>query len=890
MSLSPGTKLGMYEIVAPLGADAMGEVYRARDSRLNRDVAIRMLPPAFANDGRRMARFRHQVQMLAALDHRNIAAIYGIEHSAVVMELVEGQTLDEHIAIGPVPLEEALAVVRQIADALDAAHQKNIIYRDLKPSNVKITPEGGVKLLDFGLAKAFRGGPASADPAHPPKNSKGSEQPDAIPWMSGYMSPEQARGKPVDKRADIWSFGVVFYELLTGERAFAGETIYDTLAAVLRADIDWSRLPVSTPYGVRRLLQRCLERDLNKRLRDIGDVWNDMDRRVESKNPVESKVPDRSVEPKLPSTPPPAKQRWIPWAVAAAAIVVAAAATGEWSLVPSMRQRPVTRHAMIIADGAESPALSRDGTRLVYMESSGTGRLWLRMMDQLEGKPIPGTEGGVAPVFSPDGKWIAYISLASSLTSPRKLKKIPVAGGKSIALCDAPTASGISWDVDDTILLGSSKGLMRVPAAGGSPQPLTAIDRDSGEGAHTNPEFLPGGQSILFTIWADSADSSRLAVLDLKTGAYRVVVNGGYAGRYVPTGYLVYKRGGTLLALPFDLKRLAVSGSETPVVEGIYSSDYTFSDSSLLVFRAGQRGISSTLEWADRKGVRRTLSEPPHSWVAFALSPDGKRLVGEIADGASGAESKSDLWIYDLERGTMAPLTFGGSNSSPVWTPDGKWVIYHSFRDRKHGIYRVAANVAASKAGQPELLSATDGYAYPTSWTADGKILLFHEYIGSEYKSQIWMLPVGGVKRKPQFTGTSFSERSAQISPDGRWMAYLSDESGKFEVYVAQFPGPGGHVRISTAGGSSPRWSRTGRELFYVERGELMAVDIAAGPAFRAGHPQALFKLDSNAWFDVSPEPMRFLIERFEEKSNATTFVTVTDWFDDLRRRAAAKQ
>jgi Tol biopolymer transport system component len=868
----------------------MGEVYRARDSRLNRDVAIKTLLAAFADDPNRMARFRREAQALAALSHPNIAAIYGIEEDggvfALVMEMAEGPTLAERIALGPVPLEESLHIARQITDAIDAAHQKSIIHRDLKPANVKITPEGKVKVLDFGLAKAFDSGPASAgDPVTSPTLTMESTRAGVILGTAAYMSPEQARGKPVDKRADIWSFGVVFYELLTGAKAFEGETISDTLAAVLRADLDWNRLPADTPFGVRRLLQRCLERDPNKRLRDIGDVWNDLD--SDENRPAETAV----------VVAPPSRLRWVPWTIAALAILIAGAIAWEWLRAPEP-PRAVTRSSMILPAFAAEPALSRDGTRLAYPQSAGgQPQLTLRMMDQLEGKPIPSAVQGIYPEFSPDGQWIAYFSFPP----PFKLKKIPVTGGTSITLCDVPATGHLSWGVDDAIVFGSPKGLMRVSAAGGTPQSLTTVNTNGGESAHSWPEFLPGGQAIVFTIGAGASnlpnDASHVAVLDLKIGASRVLVNAGYAGRYVPTGHLVYLRGGTLFAVPFDLKRLAVTGSETPVVEGINLGDYSFSDSSVLVFKTGSDDIKgSTLEWTDRKGVAQPLPEPARRWGTFAVSPDGKLVAGSILAGSGIPHT--DIWIYDVERRTLSRLTFEGSSSRPIWTPDGKWVTFASTREaNKSGIYRVAAD----KSGQPELLLATDAPAYPQSWTPDGKTLLYTE--PTEGKNRIWILPPpGGGESKPAlFSRTSFNEWNAHVSPDGKWVAYDSDESGRSEVYVVPFPGPGSKFQISTQGGMLPYWPRNGRELFYREpsANQLFAVDVPAGPVFRAGQPQALFKLSgptptpmNAAWFDVTPDPKRFLVEQLTEKyatSSGSTFVTITNWFDDLRRRVPVK-
>jgi len=867
MPLHPGDKLGPYEIVAPLGAGGMGEVYRAHDARLNRDVAIKTLPAAFAEDASRMARFQREAQVLAALNHPHIASIYGIEDSAIVMELVEGKNL-----AGPLPVDEAIAIARQIADALDAAHQKNIIHRDLKPANVKITPEGSVKVLDFGLAKAFDTNLPSSDPAVSPTVSPTitmeSTRAGVILGTAGYMSPEQARGKTVDKRADIWSFGVVFYELLTGERAFEGETVSDTLAAVLRADLDWKKLPAATPIGVRLLLERCLHRDPNKRLRDIGDAWNDMDR-----------VADAA---------PPSRMNWVPSAMAAVLSMALAAVTWEFLHVPPPEPRSVTRSQINVPNRTSTPTLSRDGSRMVYiMNTGGRPQLALRMMDQLDGKAIPGDIYGVWPEFSPDGQWIAYISYPA----PFQLKKVPVTGGTPITLCDVSYSfvEGRSdWGLDDTIIFGSPKGLMRVPAAGGAPQPLTSVDTTAGETRHDSPAFLPGGQKVLFTAFTGaSLEASRIAVVDLKTGITSPLPLEGVRPHYVPSGHLTYVREGTLYAVPFDLNRLKVTGTETPVAERISFNAYSFSDSGVVVFTTvGDLG-GSTLHWTDRKGSALPIAEAPHHWVAFELSTDGKRIVGSIYDEIKGL-TLLDIWILDLERRTLTRVTFDGGSRSPIWTPDGRSITFGSFLNGKAGIYQVAAD----RSGPPELLLTTDAPPTPRSWTPDGKTLLYTQSTGG--KVRIWIWTAGGQPRL--FSQTSFDERVPALSPDGKWLAYDSNESGKDEIYVEPFPGPGGRSHISTQGGLSPVWSRNGRELFYREPSTNveMAVEISTGPVFRAGHPEALFKmsgtLPTDTEFTVTPDPKRFLVERMPDGSTIWNMVTITDWFDDLRRKAPLKK
>src|SRR4051794_13796133 len=656
MSIAPGARLGPFDVTAPLGAGGMGEVYRARDSRLNRDVAIKVLPPEFATDPARMARFSREAQVLAALSHPNIAAIFGLEESggatALVMELVEGQTLAERIAAGTIPLDEALDIARQIADALEAAHEKGIIHRDLKPANVKINPEGKVKVLDFGLAKAMDADPISGgNPANSPTLTLDSTRAGQIMGTAAYMSPEQARGKPVDRRADIWAFGVVLYEMLTGKSMFEGETVSDTLAAVLRADIDLKNPPADTPPKVRRLLQRCLERDPKRRLRDIGDAWIEMD------------APDQPAA--VVVAAPAAKRSWLPWVVAA----LAAAAGLAFGLLrqPASEPRPVLRSLVPQKGFVGFLNISHDGTRLAYTEGALNNlHLGLRMMDQFEGKMIPSTENSSFPSFSPDGQWIVYS------TSQNKVKKMAVAGGASVTLCDGVTTSGAAWGPDDTIVFSGGRGLWRVPATGGTPEEVTKVDAKNGETAHVMPQFLPDGR-VLFTIGSGSSfDSSKVGVLDLKTKQYRAVGQAGAGVRYAPTGHLLYLRSGTLFAQPFDLKRAATTGPEAPVIEGVSTIgppgtvDYTFSDSGVLVYvtAANNGSQGTTMIWVDRKGGVSPITANRQPWGTGRLSPDGTR----IATGLKRATGEMDVWVYDIGRGISNRLSFDGASDNPIWT------------------------------------------------------------------------------------------------------------------------------------------------------------------------------------------------------------------------------
>jgi Tol biopolymer transport system component len=866
MSLSMGTRLGPYEITGPLGAGGMGEVYRARDSRLNRDVAIKTLPAAFFDDSNRLGRLQREAQVLASLNHPNIASIYGLEEDrgvrALVMELVEGPTLAERIAKGPIPLDEALGIARQIAEALEAAHEKGIVHRDLKPANIKVTADDKVKVLDFGLARSFDNEATSGNAENSPTLTLESTRAGMIMGTAGYMSPEQARGKAVDKRADIWAFGVVLYEMLAGRFAFEGETVSDTLAAVLRADIDWARLPADVPPKVRRLLQRCLERDVKKRLRDIGDAWADVDAPEEA-GPAAS-----------------ARSRW--WLYAAAGAVIGAAAGAGYILwrTPAAPPRPVSRWSYIQKDFFNFPALSRDGTRLVFFErTDNKGHLTLRMMDQAEGRPIPGGIGN-CPTFSPDGQWIAF--LAGSL------KKIPVTGGTAMTLAEGAALTPPDWGENGEIVFAAlTGGLMKVPAAGGEAQKLTTIDSQKGEKRHLSPQFLPGAKAVVFTI--ETADSLNVALLDLKKGGYRVLVKDASNARYVPTGHLLFIRGSTLFAAPFDARRLELTGMAVPMVENVrspngWSAPYSVSDSGLLVYQNAGSAPGTILAWADRKGAIVPLSTP-ENWEVGRLSADGKRIAAVIYSASPKLADEGDVWIYETDRGTKTRLTFEGKNMHPIWTPDGQRVTFEGTVAGKNGIY----SVPADGSGKPELLLETENIE-PRSWSPDGKMLVYRMFNASI--SGLWVLPMdGGASGKPhRLHETNSSESYGEISPNGKWLAYGSTESGSGEIYVQPFPASGPKVRVSTDGGSGPRWSKDGRELFYIAGAKVMSVEVQMTPQFRAGIPREMFTLTrlASLW-DVSPDGKRFLVEQEVPAAEGPHRMEgVVNWFEELRRRVPA--
>jgi serine/threonine-protein kinase len=914
VSLQPGTHLGPYEITAAIGAGGMGEVYRAKDTTLGRDVAIKILPAAFAHDADRLARFTREAKTLASLNHPNIAHIYGLDRQEgqdgrdgtarpatvfIVMELVEGDDLSQRITRSAIPLDEALPIAKQIVDALEAAHELGIVHRDLKPANIKVRADGTVKVLDFGLAKALgpaeaghhddpRGVRLQADLTHSPTiTTPAMTQAGMILGTAAYMSPEQARGKAVDKRADIWAFGVVLYEMLTGARTFAGDDVSITLASVLKDEVRWDALPSGTPPRLRRLLERCLERDAKQRLRDIGEA------RVEI-GKVQSGAPDATLagttRAGAVSVPAPSSR----WSIATLGFAaIGFAALSGWLLLSRKEPAPPPVTRARLANPVESSALdiSRDGTKLVYRSGNAAQGyvLLLRQMDQFEGKPLAGTDGGARPVFSPSADWIAY-------SADNKIKKTPASGGTSIALCGGDFNTGGAWGDDDTIVFSGKNGLMRVPATGGTPVVLTTIETTKGEVQHQWPQFLPGGRQLLFTVASKSAEGPQFAVLDLQSGKYRVVARGGEHGQYVRSGHLTFGRGRTLFALPFDLARLAPTGTEAPVVEDLFSwggggyavsgavADYAVSFAGTLVYVEATAQTGSVLSWADRTGVAAPLpGQIPRLWGSGRLSPDGRRVASGIF-----TDTGHDLWVVNLASGTPTRLTFGGVNDNPVWTPDGREIVYSVEASGKDGLHTLHADGS----GQPALLLAGTGLS-PASLTPDGKTLLFTQAGASG--SRVMVLPLAspaGGKPHPLHDSTG-SETGAAVSPDGQWVAFESRESGRSEVYVTPFPGAGPKTQVSTEGGVEPRWARSGRELFYWQGtsaggNRLFSAAIQTAP-FSASAPHPLFSANSGTTWDPAPDGEHFMFEN-APAGFGNVFATVTNWFDELRRKAPAKK
>lgn len=857
--MSPQHTIAHYRITAKLGEGGMGEVWRATDTKLGREVAIKILPAAFADDLGRMARFEREAHVLASLNHPNIATIYGIEQGAIVMELVDGENLK-----GPVPVDTALNYARQIAVALEAAHEKGIVHRDLKPGNVRVAPAGVVKVLDFGLARTADA-PASVNADQSPTLSLSMTQAGVILGTAGYMSPEQARGKPIDCRADIWAFGAVFYEMLAGRRAFGGETATDVVAAVVNGEPDWNALPPSTPPHIRRLIERCLRKDVRTRLQAIGEARIALD------------------EPPAPAPAVARRRQHAPWIVAAAAMAVAIAGV-SWGVLRRTQLPAAAPVQWTMRPGAfQDLSLSRDGTRLLFVDrSTTTSRLMMRVLRDPDAKPVPGGDGVGYADFSPDMRWLV------TETNDSKVEKIPAGGGDALPLAGPYARLGVTWGAGNTIVYVGAHGLMGVSSSGGDARALTKVDDTKGETAHRLPHFLPGANALLFTVSHGAAN--QIAALDLKTGKWRVVVDDGFNGIYVPTGHLLFVRQSTLYAAPFDLNRLAVTGPEAPVFTGLASSawyepDYSVSDNGLLVYMTdGASTGATTLGWMDRTGHPEPVSDDEF-WGDGRLSPDGRSVAVDI--GGSGIPSgvtgrQSAIWVFDLQRRTKVRLADADASPEPIWTPDGRRIVFAtSAKGQSTTIWWMPADGSA----KPESILTFDGSGYATSWSPDGKTLFYNSRVGKQ--SAIWMAPFSGGKAgTPQrLHDVNASEEDANLSPDGHWLAYASDASGESGVYLEPFPPHGGRELVSTVGAAIPRWSRDGKQLYYAISGGWMAVDIALGPQPRLGVPRLLTQTRLGTTFDAAPDGKHFLVELAPGPPQQQMIGGITDWFSELRQK-----
>jgi serine/threonine-protein kinase len=896
--LTPGARISSYEITALIGVGGMGEVYRARDMKLERLVAIKTLPESFAHDSERLARFQREAKTLAALNHPNIAIIHGVEESdairALVMELVEGPTLADRIAQGPIPIDEALPIARQVAEALEAAHEQSIIHRDLKPSNIKLRPDGVVKVLDFGLAKSLDPSPGTIDASQSPTiTSPAMTQAGVILGTAAYMSPEQARGKVVDKRADIWAFGCVLYEMVTGRRAFAGDEVADTLAKVLETQPDWLALEAAVPLRVRELLHQCLEKDARRRLRDIGDALADL-----------QNVATTSAEYRTTGAPPHPSVR--PWRVAAAGLTILSLGLAAGGLVvwriTGQRDVGVLRFD-ITARGIETGlaasvggnlAISPRGLEIVF---GGLG-VRVRSLDRLGVRSLAGPNSQ-QPFMSPDGEWVAFLEGTT-------LKKVRVTGGPVLTIASAggTALEGASWGVDDTIVFttNNASGLLRVSATGGEPKPLTSVSARDGEVEHRWPEILPSGRAVLFTIsrGGSGVEGDQIAVLDLASGDRRVVVPRGGQARYMRTGHLVYGMDGVLWAVPFDANRFVTNGSPIQVLAGVHTTPRggaefaVAQDGSLVYISGGALVERRRLAWVDRQGREHPINAPIRAYAQARISPDGRRLVLDVRD------QGEDIWVWDLASETFSRVTLDpGFDRQPIWAPDSRRIAFYSNRGGTNSLLMVSADGT----GVVERLTERPASAaYPTSFSPNGKQLLMWEAIVNRgIDLQILDLddPQRGVR---SLLSTEVDERNAEVSPDGRWIAYQANESGQYEVYVRPFPMvETGRWPISNGGGTRPMWAPDGRELFYYADAlqRLMVVPVTtSGTMFTRGAAKVLFEETPlvpilSRTFDISPDGQRFLLIKeagvVGDASDARRIVFVQKWFEELKRLVPTK-
>jgi len=889
MELKVGTRLGTYEILAPIGAGGMGEVYQAHDTKLGRDVAIKVLPEAFARDANRLSRFQREAKILASLNHPNIATIFGLEDSGgtnyLVMELVPGETLADRIQReGAVPVVEALAIAEQIAEALEAAHEKGIIHRDLKPANVKLTPQGKVKVLDFGLAKAYAEDSGAYDPANSPTLSAAATMHGVIIGTASYMSPEQARGKPVDRRADIWAFGCVLYELLTGDQLFGGESVTDTLAQVITKQPEWDRAPART----QRLLRWCLERDPKKRLRDVSDGMSLLD---ESPEPAPAPAPQSAF----------AAPKWL-WGMAIAAWLVAAALA-----VIYLRQKPpaapdVVRYQVRLPENVwftqtASFALSPDGRHIAFsaIGPDNLASVWLQDLDGSEARELPDTHTGPStPPFawSPDSRYVVFSGAGS------KLRKADLQTGITQDICDKPGPPvGMSWNTDGVIIFGNPyTGLWRVAAAGGTPVPLTALDSSRQEREHELPDFLPDGRHFIYLRVSKIPENTGIYVGSLddppERQSEKLLLQTGFGAQYAPspgssTGRLLFLRDGTLMAQSFDPEKLTVIGDPSPIADQVgtgYETGFYSVSQNTVVYRTLSSNPNSQFTWYDSQGkIIGTLGDPGYI-VDPTISPDGTQIAYRKD---SQDHSDKDIWLLNVARGTSTRFTFGGNwNDFPIWSPDGSEIVFASNRDGYFDLYERPANGAQDEA----VLLGTKENKAPLSWSRDGKYLLYavaQNITGG--REDLWVLPMQGDRTPFPFSRTPFDQRDARFSPDGRWVAYVSNESGLHEVYVREFavpPAPtesGEKWMISNGGGGYPAWRGDGKEIGYLGAGFAteMSVSVDAGPdhSFHSGVPRELFQVPPGiTLMDDSADFKKFLLAVPETKKGPQTFTVVVNW------------
>jgi Tol biopolymer transport system component len=910
VALTAGSRLGPYEILSALGAGGMGEVYRARDTKLGRDVAIKVLPELLASDPERLARFSREAHVLATLNHPNIAHIHGFEDStgvpALVMELVEGPTLADRIAQGAIPLDEALPIAKQIADAIEAAHEQGIIHRDLKPANIKLRPDGTVKVLDFGLAKALEPvAVTGADmTASPTITSPALTQRGVILGTAAYMSPDQAKGRAADKRSDIWAFGCVLYEMLTGKRAFEGEDVADTLAAVLRGQPDWTALD-HVPVPIVRLLRRCLEKDRSGRVADVAVVLFVFS---------ELKLGARLVEPAgRPGLYKPAAL------VALALVPLMGFAVISYVRAGNTARRPrVSRFDIVLpasqrfSDGSFVLAISEDGSLIAFSKPDG---VYVRALDQSEAVRVRGTEvvgsrsSARNPFFSPDARWLGY-------WQDGQLRKVPVSGGTPIVICPAKYFAGATWGTDDDIVFGQGlAGIWHVPAGGGTPQAIVADPK----GFAYAPQLLPGGHAVLFTLVGNKSTiagaSASQIVIHRLDGTKDEAIASGASGIYLPTGHLLYVADGTLTAVPFDVRALKVTGGSTSIAENVavaldYSAtstapaNFVVSSDGTLLYLTGTPSVTSprTLAWVDRQGREEPIAAPPRPYAYPRIAPNGRQVALTVRD------RDRDIWIWDFNQATLTRLTTDAADDRySLWTPDSRRILFSSSRGGVAGVWSQMANGIGTAQQVATTPNRDIQFLFPTSMSRNAEQIIVGSGRsgGSGALADLYVLDVGGsgTSALKPLVHSEFIERNGELSPDGRWLAYESNESGQIEIYVRPFPDvDSGRWLVSTSGGAQPLWGHSGRELFYVAlNGLLMSATVHATSTWSASPPMRTLEgayilvvpTMGGRHYDISPDDQRFLVMKSlsggQSDALPVHLTLVQNWFEELKARVPTK-
>jgi len=879
-----GKTISHYKIIEKLGQGGMGVVYKAEDTKLKRTVALKFLP-AIALGGEDKSRFLREAEAAAALNHPNICTIHEIDEvdakMFIVMEFIEGQSLLEKIKAGPLKIDEAIKLAMQIAEGLQAAHEKGITHRDIKSANIMITEKGRAKIMDFGLAKL--------------SNRSMLTKEGMTLGTAAYMSPEQARGATVDHRTDIWSLGVVLYEMITGQLPFRGEYEQAMMYSIVNEDPEpLTALRTGVPLALDSIIAKALAKDPTIRYQHVDEIPADL-RAIESKPGGTSKVLAATAGATT-HTRLARSRKLLYWIMSGLFVAAFIAGATVWQILrpTASLPKPLARFNLDLPPGHEfsslfnlKAAISPDGNLLAYTADSAVSRLlYLRPLNQLEATALAGTEGANAPFFSPDGKWIGF-------GASNKLKKISIYGGTVFTICDAFGLSGASWTPDNTIIFaGSDKALDRVSADGGVPQPFTVLDHTKKEASHSFPQVLSDDQSVIFTIENSgrSFDDATIVVQSLTTGKRRVLVEGGTCGRYVPTGHLLYGRSNSLFAVPFDLKRLAVIGTPVEVLSGVVldqgrgSSHFACSNNGNLIYLPGGEGIDlNELMLVDRSGKPQRISQRRAHYDKVSLAPDGRHIAVEIV------AANNDIWLVDMERDTQTRLTFEDENQWPIWMAGGKKIVFSSNRGGQFNLYATLADGS----GTMERLTTSEAFQAPTSCAPDNRLLAFSQ-VSSGTGIDIWLLPFEGERKPRPFRQTTFDEFQAKFSPDGRWLVYQSNETGRLEVYVQPVSGSSTKWQISAEGGDAPRWSRTGREIVYRNGTKMMAVEVSTAPTFKAGRPKLLFDkeyLDPSLgkYYDITPDGERFVIIKPGEPQRLTRMNVVLNWFEELKRRVPAK-